>query len=104
MNFGSLINQVARYTNALRDILEELHGGYAQVEMVCVLGRKPSDWSNAARRQRFEESLDAFGARVVYYSQLIENAFQAYQAFLGKNEEAGRIVRLLKEIDEGLEL
>ena len=104
MNFGSLINQVARYTNALRDILEEFHGGYAQVEMVCVLGRKPSDWSNAARRQRFEESLDAFGARVVYYSQLIENAFQAYQAFLGKNEEAGRIVRLLKEIDEGLEL
>ena len=48
-------------------------------------------------------SAPSYGARVVFYSNLIENAFKAYQAFLNRSEEAGRIVRLLDEIDESLE-
>ena len=102
-NTVSLMGQVIQYTNALRGILRELNDDHAQVEMVCVLGRNPSDWSREGERQRSEESLGAYGARVVFYSHLIENAFKAYQAFLNRSDEAGRIVRLLEEIDESLE-
>ena len=102
-NFASLFGQAFEYTGALRNVLKEINDRCPPVEMVCVLGRKPSDWLSADSRIRFEKALSAYGARVVFYSQLIENAFKAYQAFLDKSEEAGRIVRLLKEIDEGLE-
>ena len=102
-NTASVMGQVIQYTSALREILHELNDHHAQVEMVIVLGRKPSDWSRVEGRQKSEEALDAYGARVVFYSNLIENAFKAYQAFLNRSEEAGRIVRLLDEIDESLE-
>ena len=102
-NTVSLMRQVIQYTNALQDILQELNDEHAQVEMVCVLGRMPSDWSIPNSRTRSERSLSAYGARVVFYSHLIENAHKAYQAFLSKSKEAGRIVRLLDEIDESLE-
>ena len=100
---ASLLSQVIQYTNALQDILQEVNDGYTPVEMVCVLGRTPSDWSRVGGRIKSEKSLDGYGARVVFYSHLIENAFKAYQAFLNRSKEAGRIVRLLEEIDENLE-
>ena len=99
----SLMHQVIQYTNALQDIVQELYDGHAQVEMVCILGRIPSDWSIPSGRTRSERALSAYGTRVVFYSHLIENALNAYQAFLSRNKEAGRIVRLLDEIDESLE-
>lgn len=102
-NTFSLLGQITRYTSALRKIMRELDDEHSQIEMVCVLGRKPSDWADADERMSSVKSLSAYGARVVFYTQLIENAFKAYQAFLDKSEEAGRIVRLLREIDEGLE-
>lgn len=102
-NTFSLLGQITRYTSALRKIMRELDDEHSQIEMVCVLGRKPSDWADADGRMSSVKSLSAYRARVVFYTQLIENAFKAYQAFLDRSEEAGRIVRLLKEIDEGLE-
>ncbi len=102
-NTVSIMRQVVQYTNAIRAILQELDDEHAQVEMVCVLGRIPSDWSIPNSRTMSETSLSAYGARVVFYSHLIENALKAYQAFLSKSKEAGRIVRLLDEIDESLE-
>ena len=102
-NTLSLLGQITRYTSALRKIIRELDDEHSQIEMVCVLGHEPSDWADADSRIRSEEALSAYGARVVFYNQLIENAFKAYQSFLDRSEEAGRIVRLLKEIDESLE-
>ena len=102
-NTVSLMHQVIQYTNALQDIVQELNDGHAQVEMVYILGRIPSDWSIPSGRIRSERALSAYGARVVFYSHLIENALKAYQAFLSRSKEAGRIVRLLDEIDESLE-
>ena len=102
-NTPSLVAQSFQYTGALRQILEELDDQEFKIEMVCVLGRKPSDWSRRDGRRISEDTLGALGARVVFYSHLIENALKAYQAFLSRSKEAGRIVRLLDEIDESLE-
>ena len=102
-NTFSILGQITRYTSALRKIMRELDDEHSQIEMVCVLGRKPSDWADADGRMSSVKSLSAYRARVVFYTQLIENAFKAYQSFLDRSEEAGRIVRLLKEIDESLE-
>ena len=37
--------------------------------------------------------------RVVLYDQLIEDAYRSYQAFLDKNKEAGRVYRLIRNIE-----
>ena len=37
--------------------------------------------------------------RVVLYNELIEDAYRSYQAFLDKNREAGRVYRLIRDIE-----
>ena len=37
--------------------------------------------------------------RVVLYAELIEDAYRSYQAFLDKNRKAGRVYRLIRNIE-----
>ena len=39
-------------------------------------------------------------ARIVSYDQLIDNALQAYQDFVDREQEAGRVYRLIQGISE----
>lgn len=99
----SLLNQIAKYISALRKVLKQQGEERPHIEVLCVVGREPSDWSELDGRKSSEEKLKPWGARVLLYNQLIDSAFRAYQDFINKSEEAGRIVRLLREIDENLD-
>lgn len=98
----SLLNQIEKYISALEKILSEREE-HPHVEVLCVVGREPSDWSSPGGREASAQKLKPWGARVLLYNQLIDSAFRAYQEFIDKSEEAGRIVRLLREIDESLD-
>ena len=37
--------------------------------------------------------------RVIFYKELIENSYRTYNAFLEKNQDAGRAFRLIKSIE-----
>lgn len=101
-NTLSLLNQIEKYISALEKILREREE-HPHIEVLCVVGREPSDWSSPGGREKSEDKLKPWGARVLLYNQLIDSAFRAYQEFINKSEEAGRIVRLLREIDESLD-
>ena len=98
----SLLNQIEKYISALEKILSEREE-HPHIEVLCVVGREPSDWSSPGGREASAQKLKPWGARVLLYNQLIDSAFRAYQEFIDKSEEAGRIVRLLREIDESLD-
>lgn len=99
----SLLNQIEKYISALHKVLNQQGEERPHIEVLCVVGREPSDWSAPGGRESSEEKLKPWGARVLLYNQLIDSAFRAYQDFINKSEEAGRIVRLLREIDENLD-
>lgn len=99
----SLLNQIEKHISALHKVLKQQGEERPHIEVLCVVGREPSDWSAPGGRESSEEKLKPWGARVLLYNQLIDSAFRAYQDFINKSEEAGRIVRLLREIDENLD-
>ena len=96
----SLFNQVDNYRAALQKLLVETGQHHDPIEIVCVVGRKPTDWSEFNGRQTSDRILGAINARVVMYQQLIENAMRAYSDFTQKQNKAGRVYQLIREIEE----
>ncbi len=100
INSFDIGKQVSKYRNALKKILEADGKGHEPIEVVCLVGRPCSDWIDPATEQESRDGLEKQHIRVVRYQELIEDAYGKYQAFLKKSEEAGRIYKLIRNIEE----
>ena len=71
------------------------------LEVVCVVGRRLRDWDDSPTGEsRSRDSFKALNARIVSYDELINNALEAYQDYVDRGQEAGRVYRLIQEISE----
>lgn len=96
-----LFVQISKYYDAAEKVLANNGKGNDPIEIVCVLGAWPRDWSDSPTGgERYRNSLRELNARVVTYDQLIENALNAYQEYVDQEQEAGRVYRLIQEISE----
>ena len=95
---SELMGQVDKYIPALKKQLQTAHESGA-VEAICLVGKELRDWEDAERRQESEQSLAAKNIRVITYQQLIKDAESSYRRYLDKKQDAGRIKKLLDEIE-----
>ena len=101
LNTTDLYGQISKYYGAAERVLADSDRGNEPLEIVCVIGRRLRDWDESPTgEERSRESLRALNARVVTYDGLIDNALQAYQDYVDRGEEAGRVYRLIQEISE----
>ena len=75
-------------------------GKYEPIEVVCLVGKRLSDWETPEQAEESRRSMAVKNIRVVLYQELIADALQSYEAFLEKNREAGRVYQLIQEIDK----
>lgn len=68
-------------------------------EFICIVGPALSDWDSDSARDQSAQALRAVGARVMRYDELLANAYRAYNEFLARAEDAGRLMTLIREID-----
>ncbi len=97
---NSLVNQVDKYKDALSKCLDSIGKPEELVEVVCVLGKHPSDWNKEQKRN----SLNVQNIRVVLYDELIEQAYNAYSAYMEKSVEVGKLSKLLDRLRKQSEL
>lgn len=96
-----LYGQISRYYSAAEKVLADTGRKNEPLEIVCVVGRRLRDWDESpSGEERSRKSLRALNARVVSYDELIDNALQAYQDYVDRGQEAGRVYRLIQEISE----
>ena len=100
INSFDIGKQVSKYRNALKKILIAAGKGQEPIEIVCIVGKPPSDWIDPATEQESRDSLEKVHIRVVRYQELIEDSYSNYQAFLNKSDEVGRVYRLIRNIEE----
>ena len=100
INSFDIGKQVSKYKNALKKILIAAGKGQEPIEIVCIVGKPPSDWIDPATEQESRDSLEKVHIRVVRYQELIEDSYSNYQAFLKKSDEVGRLYRLIRNIEE----
>lgn len=93
-----LQDQVDKYRNALRKIIQAT-GKNEPIEVVCLVGQRPEDWETSEQEEESRRSMEAKNTRVVLYQELIENAYRSYQKFLEQQEKAGRVYKLIRNIE-----
>ncbi len=95
----AIMAQVDKYIQALRKQLQEA-GESGPIEAFCLVGKELREWSDPERRQASENSLAAKNIKVITYKQLMNDAQASYRSYLEKEEDKGRIKKLLDAIEE----
>ena len=99
LNSGDLLAQITKYLDAAQKVLESLGKGNEPIEFVCVIGKRLQDWNvHGRKKEMIRNSFDALKARIVMYDELINNALEAYQDYVDRAGEAGRVYHLIKSI------
>jgi len=99
-NSYKLLEQIDKYRSALAKFLRDI-GSNDPIEIVCVVGKDLSDWKTPDGIAQSRGMLEAKGARVVKYEQLLANARSGYGEYLDRQEdEVGRIRSILDALAE----
>ncbi len=94
-----LQGQIRRYFKSVQKVLQTNGKGNDPFEFVCVVGKRPQDWDTSDIEQRSRANLEDWNARVVMYDELIQNAMEAYQDYVDRADQAGRVYHLIKSIE-----
>ena len=102
LHFDEIAGQIQNYHTQTKIALRALGQETAPLEIICVLGQRPYEWDNTLpdSERLYRDSLKPFDARIVMYDELIHNALEAYQDYADKSEDAGRVYRLIRSIEE----
>jgi hypothetical protein len=86
--------QVKKYTKALKKCLLDAGEENPYIEAVCVVGPGAIDDLKEAN-----ETLKTIPARVITYDELIKNAQDSYKEYLEQNVKAGKIKKLIEQLN-----
>ena len=95
-----LAEQVEKYRKALEKCLESVADedrGSEPVTVVCVVGKKPSNWKNLEDERQGRNALRAQHIRVVTYQKLIHDAQLAYARYLESQKKRGKFMQLIEK-------
>lgn len=92
-------SQIRKYYGAVTNALKDSDRNNGPLEFICVLGRKPSDWSSYEKaEQNARNALKEYDARIVTYNQLIINAEKAYREYTEQTKNITRLHKLIEKI------
>ena len=97
---GELVDQINGYRTAVSKVLESLGKADESIEIICVVGKPLQDWSAPNGRKVSRDTLAGSYARVVMYNELIQNALEAYQDYVDREQDAGRVFHLINSIND----
>lgn len=97
-----LLGQVSKYQSALEKLIAA-SGNKEPVEVICIVGKKLVEWEvSDEKMEQLKRAMEIENTRVVLYDELIENAFNNYNAYLEKSKEANRLYELVNNITTDL--
>ncbi|WP_289686401.1 BbrUII/HgiDII family restriction enzyme [Helicobacter rodentium] len=91
--------QLGKYKKALKAHLKKLDKEQDEIECIFICEKIPGDWEDTDTKREEQEMLRIAKIRVLTYSKLIEQSYNAYKEYMDKDQENGRILKILKEID-----
>ena len=99
VSLGELITQISKYSEAMKKVLIGTGHESEPFEIICVLGRFVDNDEHQDHRKQVDESLKTWHARIVYYQELIENAYKAYNDYLNADHQSQKLVEMMKELE-----
>lgn len=94
-----ILEQVMKYDSAIKKVLVDANKEPVY-DIIVVLGQPVDGDNSVAHREQVAGALKAFHARVVYYTELINNAYAAYSDFLEQRRKAQPLIDILDRLAE----
>lgn len=101
---SELIKQVKKYHDALDKVLASMSGGknYA-FEILFVVGKPVDNNPSIENREVVSKMIAPLNARVVYYQELIENAYKSYNDYIEANKKSQPLIDMFSQLDTSVE-
>lgn len=100
VKLDEVVKQVSKYYSALVKLLTEAEGSNYSFEILFVVGKPIDNNNDTQHRDVVNKSLEAFNCRIVYYKELIENAYRAYNEYIAANEKIQPLVNIFSQLEE----
>ena len=95
-----LAAQVGKYVEGVRKIVDASSYKPWPIQVVCVVGKLPPEMNRSGGEEIVSRTLDALGARLVTYDQLIDNAQRAYADYLEIHKKTDPLWKVFQSIDD----
>lgn len=99
---SEMVKQVKKYHDALDHVLASIYKNNYSFEILFVLGRYIDNNDSLTNRKVVSEMLKPLNARVVYYRELIENAFKAYNEYIIANKQSQPLIDMFSELEHSM--
>ena len=92
--------QIGKYRSGMLKLLEAQGTPNEPVEFVLLLGKEPQEWTTPRDKDTSLESLKPYGARIVFYDQLLKDAYSAYEDYMKGRQVVDRLAEVMRAIDD----
>jgi len=102
INIGTVINrQIKKYYTGLRKLLENQNIYNEPIEIILMLGKYPIEWNDGIEKETAIKQLESINARIVFYDQLLTEAYKIYKDYLDKRRSVvDRLAKVMQAIDD----
>lgn len=95
-----MVKQVMKYRDAVTKVLTEAYGSDYSYEILFVVGKPIDNDASSDKRQVVDNILDQMNARVVYYKELIENAYKSYYEYIEANKQSQPLIDMFAQLEQ----
>ena len=88
--------QIRKYWSGMKKILKVRGTPNEPFEFVLLLGKEPRDWTSPED----DDSLKSYGARIVFYDRLLNDAHRAYAEYFEKRQIVDQLGEVMRAIDD----
>ena len=99
VTIGELTTQIAKYSEAMQKVLTESSHAREPFEIIVVLGKPVDNNSDPSHRELINQTLKPWHSRIVFYTELIENAYNAYNEYIQANRQTQKLVDLMQQLE-----
>lgn len=91
--------QIEKYYTSMRKMLDQ-QNLQDPIEIVLLLGTAPREWDDDTQRTPALGTLQQYHARIVFYDQLLNDAYKAYKEYLDQRPHVDRLAKAMQAIDD----
>lgn len=99
---SEMIKQVKKYHSALNHVLALTYQTNYAFEILFVLGHPIDNDNSIENRELVSNMLKQMNARVVYYKELIENAYKSYNEYIMANRQSQPLIDMFSELERSM--
>ena len=101
---NKLLGQVKKYGIALKKLLKLNNSeDHPLIETICIVGRELKDWEDPTIKENDVKQMESQNVRVVFYQELINEAYNSYKEYIDQNKEKGKLLDLIKRIEDDID-